>query len=235
MNYNKKIINQTLNKKSSLVTNRTFQDFDLTMALVDFNKDVMQFELNNNAYLTANYLNENIIKLDNKQNKKLFYRGNVVDVQLGETIGKEYGLKHKAIILKNYYYNVVLIPLTSQNYNSGYPGYVDIPLGEVKSLSKNSVALVEQIRTVSKDRIIYTHSGLVPKDVLKRINKVIVEHMALEFHEGFENLKLGVKAKDEIIKNKDEEIKELKEKVKELDKDTLEYLEKIEELESQVQ
>ncbi|HSL83246.1 MAG TPA: type II toxin-antitoxin system PemK/MazF family toxin [Thermoanaerobaculia bacterium] len=83
-------------------------------------------------------------------------RGDVVSVDLDPVLGSEVGKKRPAVVLQNELANrssptVTVIPVSSK-VDRVYPFQVRIPAGEA-GLARDSKALCEQIRSVSKERI----------------------------------------------------------------------------------
>jgi mRNA interferase MazF len=85
-------------------------------------------------------------------------RGEVYQANLDPVTGSEQGGTRPVLIVSRDALNanapiVIVVPLTSrENKKRLYPTHVELPTGE-GSLSKNSVALCEQVRAVSKNRL----------------------------------------------------------------------------------
>ena len=86
-------------------------------------------------------------------------RGNVVRVDLGRTVGSETrGIARPCIIVQNNTGNesspvTIIVPVTDASGREPYPFQVLINAGE-GGLSKDSIALGEQIRVIDKSRIL---------------------------------------------------------------------------------
>ena len=84
-------------------------------------------------------------------------RGDVVLVSLDPVRGSEVGKTRPAVVLQNDLANrssptVTVVPVSSQNVDRVFPFQVLIPAGE-GGLEKDSKALCEQIRTLSRLRL----------------------------------------------------------------------------------
>jgi len=111
-----------------------------------------------------------------------YQRGDVVWVNLDPTIGTEIRKKRPAIIVSNNaanrrYHQVNLIPLTSQQLDHIEPFQAVVPRDQ-SGLNKDSKALAEQIRTVSKLRL-GKLAGHVSESVLERVREALMLHLGL--------------------------------------------------------
>lgn len=102
-------------------------------------------------------------------------RGDIVLVDLDPTQGSEQGKTRPAVIIQNDVGNehaptTILAPLTS-SYDKIYP--FNVELKNNTPLEKDSVALLNQIRTVSIKHRIIDVIGQVPEEKMKEINKAI--------------------------------------------------------------
>jgi mRNA interferase MazF len=85
-------------------------------------------------------------------------RGELYQANLDPISGSEQGGTRPVLIVSRDALNanapiVIVVPLTSrENKKRLYPTHVEIPAGEA-GLSKNSVALCEQVRAISKNRL----------------------------------------------------------------------------------
>jgi mRNA interferase MazF len=108
-------------------------------------------------------------------------RGDVFVVALDPVRGSEVGKTRPAIVLQNDRANassptVTVIPL-SPRVSKVYPFQVRIPAGEV-GLSRTSKALCEQIRTISRDRMI-ERIGTLSEQRLSEIRVALDRHLWL--------------------------------------------------------
>jgi mRNA interferase MazF len=110
-------------------------------------------------------------------------RGDIYWVNLDPAVGTEIKKKRPAVIISNNaannrYHQVTVLPLTSQKLITVDPFQVFIPQGE-SGLPKDSKALAEQIRTISKLRL-GKRSGHLSDGILQEINRAIKIHLDLD-------------------------------------------------------
>ncbi len=100
------------------------------------------------------------------------FRGELYQANLDPVSGSEQGGMRSVLIVSRDALNanapiVIVVPLTSrENKKRLYPAHVELPAGEA-SLSKDSIALCEQVRAISKSRL------------TKRIGQISSQRMAL--------------------------------------------------------
>lgn len=109
-------------------------------------------------------------------------RGDIFWVNLDPTRGTEIRKKRPVIVVSNNaanlrYHQVTIVPLTSQQTHQVEPFQVFIDHKE-SGLSKNSKALAEQIRTVSKLRL-SQRIGHVSEEIMEQMAQAIKIHLAL--------------------------------------------------------
>lgn len=112
-----------------------------------------------------------------------FRRGDIVWVNLDPSVGSEIRKKRPAVVVSNdaanrRYHQVTLLPITSQKTETVEPFQAFINCEE-SGLAKNSKALAEQIRTVSKLRIT-SRIGHLDPETLKKIEGALKVHLDLE-------------------------------------------------------
>jgi len=106
-------------------------------------------------------------------------RGDVYLVQFDPVVGSEVGKTRPAVVLQNDLANrssptVTLIPVSSKAERV-FPFQVRIPAGE-GGLARDSKALCEQIRTVSRDRLVQ-YLGYLPPERLVEIRAALNRHL----------------------------------------------------------
>jgi mRNA interferase MazF len=106
-------------------------------------------------------------------------RGDVVSVNLDPVIGSEVGKSRPAIVLQNDLANrssptVTVIPISSK-LGRIYPFQVRLSAGE-GGLPRESKALCEQIRTVSRERI-GERLGQIPSPRLEELRAALDRHL----------------------------------------------------------
>ena len=107
------------------------------------------------------------------------YRGDIYLANLNPYKGSEQGGKRPVIIIQNdvgnhYSPTVIVAAVTSRFFKKrALPTHVPL---DNEELEKNSLALLEQIRTIDKSRLI-RKIGRVPEEKMKEINQAI--HVSL--------------------------------------------------------
>ena len=104
-------------------------------------------------------------------------RGEVFYADLSPVVGSEQGGVRPVLILQNdvgnkYSPTVIVTAITSQLGKAKLPTHVELPAGEY-NLPKNSVALLEQIRTLDKRRLQEKVTTLSPAK-MKEVNKALL-------------------------------------------------------------
>ncbi|MDO8518585.1 MAG: type II toxin-antitoxin system PemK/MazF family toxin [Deltaproteobacteria bacterium] len=110
-------------------------------------------------------------------------RGDIFWVNLDPTVGSEIRKKRPAVIISNdaankRYDQVTVIPLTSQKLDAVEPFQVFLS-AEDSGLSKDSKALAEQIRTVSKRRL-ESRAGRINTIFMAKLEAALKIHLDLE-------------------------------------------------------
>jgi len=110
-------------------------------------------------------------------------RGEIYWVNLDPTVGSEIRKKRPALVVSNdaankKYHQVTVIPLTSRRPDQAEPFQILLPTEET-GLSKDSKALAEQIRTVSKLRL-QGRVGRIDPSKQEEVDKALKLHLDLE-------------------------------------------------------
>lgn len=115
-------------------------------------------------------------------NKSMLKRGTYVLVNLGKdnAIGSEQAGTRPAIIIQNdmgnkYSPTVIVVFLTTSNTKAKIPTHVE--LNEL--MNKQSLVLGEQIRTISKKRIIKVY-GQASEESMKKVDKALMISLGLK-------------------------------------------------------
>ena len=109
------------------------------------------------------------------------YRGDIYLANLNPYKGSEQGGKRPVIIIQNdvgnhYRPTVIVTAVTSRFFKKrALPTHVPL---DNEELEKNSLALLEQIRTIDKSRLI-RKIGRVPKETMEEIDRAIFVSLAL--------------------------------------------------------
>ena len=101
-------------------------------------------------------------------------RGDIYYADLEPVIGSEQGGVRPVVIVQNdvgnkYSPTVIIAPITSQQAKASLPTHVSITSGK---LPKDSMALLEQIRTVDKSRLL-EYIGELNEHQLQKIDKAM--------------------------------------------------------------
>ena len=103
-------------------------------------------------------------------------RGDIYYADLSPVVGSEQGGTRPVLIVQNdvgnkYSPTVIAAAITSKKLKAKLPTHISVNAGEC-GLSKDSVVLLEQIRTLDKQRL-KERMGNLPEDDMDRINKAL--------------------------------------------------------------
>lgn len=103
-------------------------------------------------------------------------RGDVFFADLSPVIGSEQGGMRPVLVIQNdvgnrYSPTVIVAAITSQIDKAKLPTHVEIAIEE-SSLDKNSVILLEQIRTIDKQRLAQKVTHL-ETEIMERVNEAL--------------------------------------------------------------
>jgi mRNA interferase MazF len=103
-------------------------------------------------------------------------RGDIFYADLSPVVGSEQGGLRPVLIVQNDIGNkhsptVIAAAITSRTTKSKLPTHIDV-YGEQVGLAKNSVILLEQIRTLDKKRL-KERMGHLDNDIMSRVNTAI--------------------------------------------------------------
>lgn len=118
----------------------------------------------------------------NKNSKIIVRRGEIFYVNLEKGIGSEQGGIRPVVIIQNetgniYSPTVIIAAITSQQHKKNIPTHVNIN-SEEYGLNKDSVILLEQIRTIDKSRLKEKIGRLSKKD-MEKIDKALLISLGL--------------------------------------------------------
>ncbi len=104
-------------------------------------------------------------------------RGEIYYADLSPVVGSEQGGVRPVLIIQNdvgnrYSPTVIVSAITSQLGKAKLPTHIELP-AEKYNLPKNSVALLEQIRTLDKKRLQEKITTLSP-DKMREVNKALL-------------------------------------------------------------
>ncbi len=109
-------------------------------------------------------------------------RGDIFFADLSPVVGSEQGGVRPVLILQNdignrYSPTTVISAVTSQVFKTRLPIHVDVKSGE-STLNRDSVILLEQIRTIDKRRLKERIAHLNP-EIMSRVNQAIIISLGL--------------------------------------------------------
>ena len=104
----------------------------------------------------------------------MIHRGEIYYADLSPVVGSEQGGYRPVIVLQNnkgnrYSTTVIIAPISSRLTKNPLPTHVMV---DCRSLEKKSVVLLEQIRTIDKQRI-KEKVGMIDSQVMNLINQAI--------------------------------------------------------------
>ncbi|MBO5290562.1 MAG: type II toxin-antitoxin system PemK/MazF family toxin [Clostridia bacterium] len=110
-------------------------------------------------------------------------RGDIYYADLSPVIGSEQGGVRPVLIVQNdvgnkYSPTVIAAAITSQQFKTKLPTHISVDAA-VCGLSKNSVVLLEQIRTLDKQRL-REKMGNLPENDMSRINSALSLSVGLD-------------------------------------------------------
>lgn len=110
-------------------------------------------------------------------------RGDLYYADLSPVVGSEQGGVRPVIVVQNdignkYSPTIIVAPVTSQMNKAKLPTHVKLK-GNKYGLPKNSVALMEQLRTIDKTRL-REKIGTFSADIMSKIDEAIGISLAIE-------------------------------------------------------
>lgn len=115
--------------------------------------------------------------------ERKFKRGDIYYANLNPVIGSEQGGTRPVLIISNDVGNkhsptVNVAPITSRIHTKAkLPTHTLI--NDFEGLDKNSIILLEQVRTIDKQRL-RQYLGMIPDDIVARVDKALAISVALE-------------------------------------------------------
>jgi len=110
-------------------------------------------------------------------------RGDIYYADLSPVVGSEQGGVRPVLIIQNdtgnrYSPTVIAAAITSQTGKAKLPTHIDLPVDHSCGLSRDSVVLLEQIRTLDKKRL-REHMGRVDVQVMRKVDNAIAVSFGL--------------------------------------------------------
>ena len=110
-------------------------------------------------------------------------RGDIFIADLDPVVGSEQGGVRPVLIIQNdtgnrYSPTVIAAAITSQTGKARLPTHIDLPVDQNCGLSRDSVILLEQVRTLDKKRL-RERMGHVEERVMSRVDNAIAVSFGL--------------------------------------------------------
>ena len=110
-------------------------------------------------------------------------RGEIYYADLSPVVGSEQGGVRPVLIIQNdtgnrYSPTVIAAAITSQTGKARLPTHIDLPVQQECGLSRDSVVLLEQVRTLDKRRL-RERMGRVDDQVMEKIDTAIAVSFGL--------------------------------------------------------
>ena len=110
-------------------------------------------------------------------------RGDIYYADLSPVVGSEQGGTRPVLIVQNDMGNrhsptVIAAAITSQMNKAKLPTHIEL-VGQDCGLTKDSIVLLEQIRTLDKRRL-RERAGRIPEDDMRRVDEALGVSMGLE-------------------------------------------------------
>ncbi len=115
--------------------------------------------------------------------ERIIKRGDIYYAELNPVIGSEQGGKRPVLIISNDIGNkhsptVIVAPITSRVHTKAkLPTHTLIK--DFEGLDKNSIILLEQVRTIDKQRL-KQYVGMIPDDIMARVDTALAISISLE-------------------------------------------------------
>jgi len=109
-------------------------------------------------------------------------RGEIYWVDFSPTQGSEINGKRPALIIQNNignrYGGVIIVAAITKNLKKTFPVHVMIEASK-SGLPLDSVVLLDQIRSVSRERVVGTRIGILTNEVMTQIDKALMYSLGL--------------------------------------------------------
>ena len=115
-------------------------------------------------------------------------RGDIYYADLSPVVGSEQGGVRPVLIIQNdtgnrYSPTVIAAAITSQTGKARLPTHIDLPVEQSCGLSRDSIVLLEQLRTLDKRRL-KEKMGHLDDGTMYHVNHAIAVSLALVCYEG---------------------------------------------------
>lgn len=174
-----------------------------------------------------NYINDKRQSECSRPRFRNYSKGTIVFVDFFGNFGNEFTYDHPAVVLKENRGLLVVAPLTSNQsiYNDSEKYHIKLESGKAEFGNRkiNSTILLEQLRTISKNRIIKgsTFGRISNNEKLKEIDLAVINYLSNITFESIKNdyeatiseKDLALKEKEDLINDLNSELIELKQKL----------------------
>jgi mRNA-degrading endonuclease toxin of MazEF toxin-antitoxin module len=151
-----------------------------------------------------------------KINFKNYTKGTIILVDFFGNFGNEFTYDHPAIVLREDSGLLLIAPLTSNptKYKDDVSHHIKLPK-DIRSMGnskKNSTILLEQMRTISKNRVLDKYGRVSNNEKLKEIDLMVMEYIGQQTYatmrDDYEN---KIKELEKVICDQEELIRSQKE------------------------
>ncbi|MDO4325956.1 MAG: type II toxin-antitoxin system PemK/MazF family toxin [bacterium] len=114
--------------------------------------------------------------------ERIIKRGDIFYAELNPVIGSEQGGTRPVLIISNNTGNrqsptVIIAPITSRTHTKAkLPTHTEVQ--DFDKLDKDSIILLEQIRTIDKQRL-KQYMGMIPDNIMARVDKALAISISL--------------------------------------------------------
>ena len=114
--------------------------------------------------------------------ERIIKRGDIFYAELNPVIGSEQGGIRPVLIISNNTGNrhsptVIIAPITSRTHTKAkLPTHTEVQ--DFDKLDKDSIILLEQIRTIDKQRL-KQYMGMIPDNIMARVDKALAISISL--------------------------------------------------------
>ena len=114
--------------------------------------------------------------------ERMIKRGDIFYAELNPVIGSEQGGTRPVLVISNdignkYSPTVIIAPITSRTHTKAkLPTHTEVK--NFDKLDKDSIILLEQIRTIDKQRL-KQYVGMIPDGIMARVDKALAISISL--------------------------------------------------------
>lgn len=121
------------------------------------------------------YIEDRKHKENNSFASPSYLKGSIVLVDFGTmNFGYEFNDVHPAVVLTQNKFQVMVVPCTSEKCNRNIPDSMQFSKDD--GFKKDSVVLIDQIRYISKNRVI-SNLGYLTKNALNNLQRFVMERI----------------------------------------------------------